>query len=351
MILPTAKPNLRDGRLLLGLPLRAAERIFAALVDPARQNYAIFWVLAGYVVVWTLYGVVSKSTQDIHPDTGELLTWSNELALGYWKHPPFGVYVVRLWTTIFPVEDWSFYLLGMTNAAVAVWVAWRLSASLLSEEKRVVGLAFLTLVPFFNFFSLNYNHNTLLMPLWAMTTLFFLRSFQTRHLGFAALAGLAAGMAMLGKYWTFALLAGLALAALVDPRRRAYFSSAAPYITILAGGGIIAPHLVWLYQNHFTTLVYPAIAHGEKSIVAAGVASLKYFLAFTLYPVVPIAIAAIVTRPSRTALCDTLIPSTLDRRLIAVMFWSPVLLPIPIAILERLHLVTLYTIPALTLLP
>jgi 4-amino-4-deoxy-L-arabinose transferase-like glycosyltransferase len=261
------------------------------------------------------------------------------------------VYVVRLWTTIFPVDDWSFYLLGMTNAAIAVWVAWRLSALLLSEEKRVVGLAFLTLVPFFNFFSLNYNHNTLLMPLWAMTTLFFLRSFQTRHLGFAALAGLAAGMAMLGKYWTFTLLAGLALAALIDPRRRVYFTSAAPYITILAGGLIIGPHLVWLYQNHYTTLAYPAIVHGETSIAAAGVASLKYFLAFALYPVVPIAITAIATRPSRAALYDTLLPSTLDRRLIAVMFWSPVLLPIPIAILDRLHLVTLYTIPALTLLP
>src|SRR5437660_1169430 len=88
----------------LRLPLLGvAGRIFAALIDPKRQNHAVLGVLAVYVLVWTLYGVIAKSTQDIHPDTGELLIWSNELALGYWKHPPFGVYVVKLWTTIFPV--------------------------------------------------------------------------------------------------------------------------------------------------------------------------------------------------------------------------------------------------------
>lgn len=209
-----------------GFPLGVAGKILAALVDPSRQDRAVLGVLAAYVLVWTLYAVVAKSSQDIHPDTGELLTWSHELALGYWKHPPLGVYVVKLWTTIFPVADWSIYLLGTINAALALWLAWRASKSLMSEEKRVVGLALLTLVPFFNFLALDYNHNTLLLPIWAMTTLFFLRSFKTGQLGYAALAGLAAGLAMLGKYWSIVLIIGLVLAALTDTGRRKYFSSA-----------------------------------------------------------------------------------------------------------------------------
>jgi hypothetical protein len=40
-----------------------------------------------------------------------------------------------------------------------------------------------------------------LMPLWAATTLWFLRSFETRRPLDAALAGLAAAASMYGKYW------------------------------------------------------------------------------------------------------------------------------------------------------
>src|SRR4051812_47032219 len=147
----------------VALLLAPAKRITVALEDAAGRNVTACLLLVGYVAVWTAYALVAKATQDIHPDTAELLTWSNDLALGYRKHPPFGVYVVKAWTAVFPIDDWSFYLLGVTNAAVTLWIAWRLSATTLNQEKRVIGLALLTLVPFFNFFSLNYNHNTLLM--------------------------------------------------------------------------------------------------------------------------------------------------------------------------------------------
>ena len=45
------------------------------------------------------------------------------------------------------------------------------------------------LVPFFNFHALKFNVNTVLMPLWAATTFWFLRSYQTRSALYAALAG------------------------------------------------------------------------------------------------------------------------------------------------------------------
>jgi hypothetical protein len=36
--------------------------------------------------------------------------------------------------------------------------------------KRVVGMALLTLVPFFNFHAIKFNANTVLTPIWAMAT-------------------------------------------------------------------------------------------------------------------------------------------------------------------------------------
>ena len=70
-------------------------------------------------------------------------------------------------------------LLAMANAAVALWVGFAVSARYLNGPKSAVGLAFLTLVPFFNFLALKFNANSAMMPWWALTTWFFLRSFES----------------------------------------------------------------------------------------------------------------------------------------------------------------------------
>ena len=90
-------------------------------------------------------------------------------------------------------------------------------------------------MPFFNFHALKFNVNTVLLPLWAATTFWFLRSYKTRGAGWAALAGVGAAACMLGKYWSVFLLAGLVVAALIDRRRARYFRSAAPWITVAVG--------------------------------------------------------------------------------------------------------------------
>ena len=65
---------------------------------------------------------------------------------------------------MFPVAEWSYYLLAMAMPTLTLWIVWRLSADYLDAEKRVAGLALLMLVPFFNFHALKFNVNTVLMP-------------------------------------------------------------------------------------------------------------------------------------------------------------------------------------------
>ena len=92
----------------------------------------------------------------------ELIAWSRDLAWGY-KHPPLAAaLIVRLWFSVFPLAEWSYYLLAMLMPTLALWIVWRLSADYLDIEKRVAGLALLMLVPFFNFHALKFNVNTVL---------------------------------------------------------------------------------------------------------------------------------------------------------------------------------------------
>ena len=60
------------------------------------------------------------------------------------------------------------------------------------------------------------------------------------------IAGAAAALAVLGKYYSVFLVGGFAFAAIVHPGRRIYFGSLAPWISTAAGLVVLAPHLHWL---------------------------------------------------------------------------------------------------------
>jgi hypothetical protein len=79
----------------------AFERFFAALIDPGRCNRAMLLLLVGYAATWTLYACIARSSQDLHPDMAELISWSRDLSLGYLKHPPLAAWLVWLWFSVY----------------------------------------------------------------------------------------------------------------------------------------------------------------------------------------------------------------------------------------------------------
>jgi 4-amino-4-deoxy-L-arabinose transferase-like glycosyltransferase len=332
-------------------PLALGDRLAAALLDPRRRERHAVLVLGAYVALWTLYGVIAKGSQDIHFDMGEALAWSRELAVGNPKHPPLSAVLVKAWFSVFPRADWAYYLLAETVAAAGLWIAWMLSARWLDAKKRIAGLALLSLVPFFNFHALKFNANTVLIPLWAATTYCFVRSFESRRSGWAALAGLCAAGAMLGKYWSIVLLGGLAVAVLIDPRRGAYFRSAAPWVTIAVGALALSRHVVWLVTNGFGPMVYAASEHPSPGAWATLTAALGFLLGTAGYVALPVALTLMAARPTRAALLDTVWPQTADRQFASVAFAAPLLLSTLLALAAGALIVSLWAMPALTLLP
>jgi hypothetical protein len=326
------------------------ERLLDSLLDPARRERTVLALLAAYVAIWSIYGAIAKSSQDIHFDMGEMIAWSREVTLGTPKHPPLPAWLVRAWFSVFPLEDWAYYLFAMLLATAALWIAWRASAPYLSGEKRVVGLALLTLVPFYNFHALKFNANTVMTPLWALTTWWFLRSFETRSPTYAVLAGLAAAAAMLGKYWSIILLLGLGIAALADRRRAHYLRSPAPWLTIAAGAAGLAPHLAWLYANDFKAFDYAMESHAATAWTGL-LSGLGYVAGAAGYLAAPALIAAAAARPTWSAIGDTVWPREPDRRLVLLAFLIPLVLPIAAAVVAQEEVVSLWSIGSMTLVP
>lgn len=332
-------------------PFALGERLAAALCNPhTRERHAVL-VLGAYTALWTLYAVIAKGSQDLHFDMGEALAWSRELAVGNPKHPPFSAVLVKAWFAVFPRADWAYHLLAVSVSAIGLWIAWTISARWLDASKRVAGLALLSLVPFFNFHALKYNANSVLIPLWAATTWSFVNAFESRKPSWAALAGLCAAGAMLGKYWSIVLLGGLAAAALLDPRRAAYFRSAAPWVTIAVGATALGGHVVWLATHGFAPILYAASEHPSPGPLATLAGAIGFLLGTAGYVAIPVALTLVAARPTRAALLDAVWPRTPDRRFAGIAFAAPLVLSTLLALAARALIVSLWAMPALTLLP
>ncbi|MBI5130978.1 MAG: glycosyltransferase family 39 protein [Rhodopseudomonas palustris] len=326
------------------------ERWIDALLDPKRQELTVILSLAVYAAIWTAYRTIATWPRDLHADVTELYAWSRHLAFGYDKHPPFSALVARVWFSVVPVSDLTFHLLATVNIALTLYIAWRTLRRYLPAEKALFGLASLTLIPFFNFIALKYNANAVLLPLWALTIHCFLRAFEARSLLWPALAGLFAGASMLGKYWSIVLVGALGLGALLDPRRARFFGSPAPWLMIVAGGLVLAPHVAWLVEHHFPSFAYAA-AHESIGFADNALDTLRYLAGCVGYAALALIATWALLRPSRAALAESVWPADPQRRLIVIVQFLMIVAPAPVALASGIRIVPLWTMPAWTLLP
>jgi 4-amino-4-deoxy-L-arabinose transferase-like glycosyltransferase len=327
------------------------ERAIDAWFDRGRDGRAVAILLLMFVAAWTAFHVVSQASVDLHPDLLENYAWGRHPSAGYYKHPPLGGLMAGAWFAVFPATDWSFELLAMVNAAVALFAIDRIARLYLSGDKRLLVLLLLLLTPFYQFHAQRFASNQTLLSTWPIATYCFLRAFQTRGVLWSAAAGAAAALAMLGKYYSIYLVAAFVVAALAHPARWAYLRSPSPWISAVAGLIVMAPHLRWLTSSGFTPFDYIRAAHGGASPAQVIASVATYLLGGLGYVALPIAAYALVVRPDRRLLKQTLWPPDPDRRMLVVLLAAPLLLPALSAPFLGVPLTSLWTMPGWFLLP
>lgn len=326
------------------------ERLVAALADPQRGDRAAAALILGYVIVWWLYAVIAKGSQDIHFDMGEVVSWSLVPAYGYPKHPPFPAWVATVWFAIFPYADWAYYLLSTVGIGAALWFVWLIAARYVTGDKRALALVMLTFSPGFNFQPLKFNSNALLIPVWAAASWLFLRSFQTRSAVWGALAGLGAALAMLTKYWSIFLILGFIVAALTHPDRMRYLRSPAPWAAVVVGALVFAPNVATLFAYDFRPFRYATGSH-ELPGLSAVLASFGDYLGGALFLSGSVAAVVIACRLDAAAVRDMVIAREGDRRLLWIATAAMFLLPFVLALVTKTRLATLWTLPMWAMLP
>jgi 4-amino-4-deoxy-L-arabinose transferase-like glycosyltransferase len=303
------------------------------------------------VLVWTCFQIIVFSAIGIHDDLTEVFVWSRHPAAGYHKHPPLAGLIATAWFAVFPVAEWSFYLLAMVNSAVALFAVDRIARRYVAGDKRLLVLFLLLLTPFYQFHGELFNANAILLPAWPIATYCFLRAFDTRTLAWSGLAGVTAALAMLGKYYSIYLVAGFVIAALCHPRRREFVNSAAPWVSIGFGLAVLAPHFYWLATAGPTPVRYALAVHASHSLWEEFGATFRYAAGGLAYMLIPIAAYLATARPDRRVLAATLWPHDPDRRMLVLLLTVPLLLPLLTAPLLGIKLSSLWTMSGWFLLP
>lgn len=221
-------------------------RGFAAFLDHAPAGLAARVVLLWFVILYTAFAMVSSGA--LGPDAERLRSFVLGLdpAAGYAGHEPLAPWLAGAWFRLFPRTDWPFHLLATIAAAAGLLFAYRIAALYLQGDKRIVALLLLLLTPFYQFLGQGFGAAETMLWTWPAATLCFLRAYATRDLMWSVLAGITAGLAVLGSYQSLFLIAGFVLAVLADPRRATFLRSTAPWLALATAALVLTPHAAWL---------------------------------------------------------------------------------------------------------
>ena len=139
-------------------------------MDGVEAGWTVPLLLTGFVALWQIYLMIAYAGGDLHSDVLETWTLGRSIEWGYTKHPPLMGWAARAWTSVFPLTDWSFQLLSLTNAALGLWLIDRITCRVASGDKRLFVLLLLMLLPVYQLHAQRFNANAVLLPTWPLAT-------------------------------------------------------------------------------------------------------------------------------------------------------------------------------------
>jgi 4-amino-4-deoxy-L-arabinose transferase-like glycosyltransferase len=206
-----------------------------------------------HVLVWWLLPALLQHNLPL--DVIEQLAWGREWQIVYFKHPPLPAWILESIALVFGRWAPAMYLAGPLASALALVAVWRLGCDLLGPRRALLAVLAQDCVLYFTFFTPEFNHNVVLLPLWAAIGWAGYRACFRN--GSWVLLGVLMALGMLGKYTTILLLVSLLGLAVFHPGLRKLWTRRGPYVAIGVALLLLLPHLVGLWQIDFVPIFFP----------------------------------------------------------------------------------------------
>ena len=247
----------------------------------------IFFIFAlAHLIIWTL--IPSLTNKNLPLDTIEALAWGSNLDWGFNKHPPMSAFFSEVFFKIFGSQDWVYYLLSQIFVLTAFFYVFKFANKILGNIKlSLISVFLLESIFFYNFTTPEFNVNVCQLPFWSLVVYYSWKIYDRKKIEFidCFLVGLFAAIGFLSKYLFVYLLVSIDLLFiyLIFIRKTKKFDFKY-LITIEVFLVLLIPHLIWLFNNEFITVVYGLKRTGLEEI---GVLShIKYPVIFLLKQIV-----------------------------------------------------------------
>jgi 4-amino-4-deoxy-L-arabinose transferase-like glycosyltransferase len=229
------------------------------MTNNARNINNIYYIfIIAHFIFWTL--IPSLTNQNLPLDTIEALAWGSNLDWGFNKHPYMSAFFLEFFFQIFGSQDWAYYLLSQIFVLTSFYYVFKFSKELFNND--LLGLISVLLIEsiyFYNFTSPEFNVNVCQLPFWSLTVYFSWRIYNSKEIKFSDcfLVGLFAAFGFLSKYLFVYLLVSIDLLFiyLIFIKREKKFDFKY-LITVEVFLIVLVPHLIWLNNNEFITVIY-----------------------------------------------------------------------------------------------
>ncbi len=218
---------------------------------PARA----FWLFVlAQMLLWT--AIPALLFQNLPLDVIELLSWGHEWQFGYAKHPPGPAWILEALAVVSDRADWLAYFASQLAIAVTYWAIWRLGRETLGDMAALLAVLLTSLVYYNNLPTIEFNHNVLAIPLWALLGLYGWLALRDDRLFDWLLLGLFAGLSIYVKYSQALMVLTLIAFLVVFREARPRFKSPGLWLGVLVALLVALPHLFWMLATDFQSLSY-----------------------------------------------------------------------------------------------
>ena len=242
-------------------------------------NNIFFIFISSHLIIWT--AIPSLTNNNLPLDTIEALAWGSNLDWGFIKHPPMSAFFPEVFYQIFGAQDWIYYLLSQIFVLTSFYFVFKFSNEILRNIKlSLISVLLLESIYFYNFTTPEFNVNVCQLPFWSLVVFYSWKIYDSKEIQFkdCFLIGLFAAFGFLSKYLFIYLLIsiGLLFIWLIFIKKVKKFDF--KYLIIIEVFIVLlVPHLIWLFDNDFITILY-----GLKRTGLEGSSILDHFK----YPVI-----------------------------------------------------------------
>jgi hypothetical protein len=317
-----------------------ASAFLAGISERPWTGFQLFALL--HAAIWTALPYLLYANLPL--DVIEALTYGREWRLGSDKLPPLPWWLVEAaWRTFH--SDFAYYTLGQISVLLAFAAVWAMMLRVASPAAAAASVLVIDGLHFFNVTASKFNHDVVQLPFWALAGLSFHGALRTSRLGDWAVLGISIGLAFWAKYFVVVLVVPLVLFLVLDRHARHHLVTPGPYVAAAIAFAIMAPHLVWLWQNDWLPLSYVAARAKATSGFAGHLTRPLVFALAQLFWLVPVLLISLPLLRRRPHEPNAIRAGDFDRRIIALLALGPAVTLLAASALSGRALVAMWGYP------